>query len=1215
MRQIARCLLLLAAITLSTNVVRVSSLAAQETTSPQDPAATAPAVTAPVAASEESKPTSVSEKWDRLIYVPFKELQKVFDNQEASVVLPYAEYLDLMKRAINAIPVTTGNQDVVITSSSWNAVVEKDLARINLELKINVLKTEGWAALPVNFGAAAIGKVEPNDGTVLLKGTGQGTYELLLKGAGQKSVKLELLATVLTSPEDRSFAIQCPPTGISELVVTIPEPDQTIKIVPLQVLLPTDGLTVEGKTVAKASLGAVNQFEVHWNPRAGSKPVMDLLSSVTNETSVRIEQGLLQSRTLLNYEILRGELRDVSILVPGDARIIDVVSAAGRIRSWNAEPVGETHQLIKAELLVPATEGFQIELQTERAIEGDTLQLIGNSADGKLQGIHADAVVREAGRLIIVTDPSLTTVIKTQTGVKQIDAGGAMANGEAPSAANTWEFSGSAGVLAVQIKPVEPRLLVAHNMQYVFRDDELRLRSVLKYEVERAGVFQLSLKVPESLTIDNVSADGMSEFNVDKGRGLITLSLTQKRMGAIEVTIQAHQMFDASVDNAEMELPTIAPAGVERETGVVTVYAPEFLDVITVDEKLAGLFPSRDVAVEALPRLRHIASWNFTRRPIALFVRTSPRPAQIAASVGMTVHVEPEIVKQNSIITFDIQNAGIDTLRVAVPEAVANDVRFRMVSPGHSIQQRDKAAQPENGWITWTLVLQDEATGSVQLSVDWDVQLTQPEVASATPASAGSDDANTAAATSEQSLTVEPPRVLAPFADDQADRRRVTLTQTRGEIRLLRHESLSITAESQGETTEAIDVRELELMEQDGYLAYRYFAQPASATIRIRRHEIHEVAATVVSRIAVEVVTERQALASWRTRMRITTSERQRLRVDLPAGCDLQAPMLNDQRTTIEKATDVKADEHWEAYYVNISRDTTSDQEFLLTLQYRCPIVEEGARPYTVQSGFQGGLQKLRLPVVGENGGSTVVQQVQLAIWAPEEIVILGEPELWSQQGAVPPSIGSPLRSGSSIAAANEMHEWIDPQHVVSGDFPTQGSVAVYRAVGRQAELTVTWWSRPFLFWMISGTLVLLGLILRRTLWENRITLVLLAIFAVAMYSLTGDNSTPQYVAMAWPGILVVGGIWITGLLIGQKNGTNGTNGANEDRTSAAVEQLVTPVVPPPAPHQASPTPTQAAASTPVTSMTAEGQSLPVGTIAPAPEVRKMMDDLMRGGK
>jgi hypothetical protein len=182
MSPISRCFLLLATITLWTNVVNVCTHAAQETTAPQDP----PAATAPVATTEEPKPTSVLEKWDRLIYVPFKELQKVFDNQEASVVLPYAEYLDLMKRAINAIPVTTGNQDAVITSSQWTAVVEKDLARINVELKVNVLKTEGWATLPVNFGSAAIGKVEPTDGTVLLKGTGQGTYELLLKGAGQK---------------------------------------------------------------------------------------------------------------------------------------------------------------------------------------------------------------------------------------------------------------------------------------------------------------------------------------------------------------------------------------------------------------------------------------------------------------------------------------------------------------------------------------------------------------------------------------------------------------------------------------------------------------------------------------------------------------------------------------------------------------------------------------------------------------------------------------------------------------------------------------------------------------------------------------------------------------------------------------------------------------------------------------------------------------------
>lgn len=1150
------------------------------------------AATPAAATDSKSDPAaSLAERWDRLIYVPFRELQKVFDNQGASVVLPYAEYLDLMKRAVGVSPVQTP-QEVVLMSSSWSAAVEQDLARITVELKVNVIREQGWAGLPINFGAAAIGKVEPADGTVLLKGTGQGTYELLLKGAGQKTVTLELLATVLTSPEDRSFAVQCPPAGIAELTVTIPEADQTVRITPIQVLLPPGDVPAEGRTVVKASLGATDRFEVHWNPRVSAKPVMDLLASVTNDSSVRIEQGLIQSKTVLSYEVLRGELREVTVLVPKDARIIDVVSASGRIRSWRAEAVGETHQLLKAELLTPATDRFQLEIQTERPIEGTTLQLIGRSDDGKVQGVHADAVVREAGRLSVATDPSLTTVIKTQTGVKQIETGSA-AKGEQATITNTWEFSGSAGVLVVELRPVEPRLLVNHRMQYVFRDDELRLRSVLKYDVERAGVFQLTLKVPESLTIDSVSADGMSEFQVDKGTGRITLSLTQKRLGAIEVTVQAHQSFDSSAENSELQLPTLIPEGVERETGTVTVYAPEFLDVITVDEKLVGLFPARDAAVDALPRLRHIASWSFTRQPITLFVRTTPRPAQISASVGTTVNVEPEIVKQSAVITFDIQNAGIDTLRIAVPEAVATDVRFRTISPGHTIQQRDRAAQAEDGWVTWTLVLQDETTGTVQVGVDWDVRMNKDAAsaapAPATPAAAAGTLPRQADTPAEQSLVIEPPRVLPPFTDDQASRRRVALTQVRGEIRLLRHESLSLTAASQGETTEPVDVRELELMEQEGYLAYRYFAQPASATIGIRRHEIHEVASTVVSRCAIDVMTERQMLASWRARFRITTSERQRLRIDLPIGCDLQAPMLNDGRTTIEKATDVQAADQWEAYYVNISREATSDQEFLLSLQYRCPIVEEGTRPYT----GRGGLQLLRLPVIGESGGSTVVQQIRIAVWAPEEISFLGDPPLWTLDGATMPTPWNPLRTGSAVSAARDMNEWIDPSGLATGDFATQGSVTVYRAVGAQSEITLTWWSRPFLVGMISGSLLLIGLILRRTSWENRINLVLLAILVAALFSLRGDHATSQYLAMAWPGLLVVGGIWLTGLLIGQKPENRSGNGMTSGSSSS------------PAAMQK--------ASAPSTPMTAGHDSLPAGTVTPAPEVKDMMDDLMGG--
>ena len=207
----------------------------------------------------------------------------------------------------------------------------------------------------------------------------------------------------------------------------------------------------------------------------------------------------------------------------------------------------------------------------------------------------------------------------------------------------------------------------------------------------------------------------------------------------------------------------------------------------------------------------------------------------------------------------------------------------------------------------------------------------------------------------------------------------------------------------------------------------------------------------------------------------------------------------------------------------------------------------------------------------------------------------------------MPPSVSNPLKSPSAAVAASAVNDWIDPQQAASGDFPTQGSASVYRAVGRQQEVIVTWWSRAFLFWMISGTLVLIGLILRRTSWENRITLVLLAMFAVAMFSLSGDNSTAQYVAMAWPGILVVGGIWLTGLLIGQRNGT-GNNEVPPPQTTQP------PKSPPPAAPAASQT-SAAPAGSPTAPMKGGGIALPPGTVAPAPEVTKIMNDLMGGAK
>ncbi len=1141
-----------------------TSAIAQENTPDQDLSA----ANAVAESAEATHDSLRAETWNRLIYVPFRELNKVFNNDAATAVVSYAEYMELLRHYWKK-HVPSQSPDAVITKAVYTAGVEEEVARVSMELSITVLKQSGWARLPLSLGKSAVGQVSSDDDdNTILKGADEGNYELLLQGVGTRTVTLELLTSVTTSPEARFFELNCPGVGINELQVTIPEADQTVRITPVEVLLSTDGSN-ESQTVVKAALGATHHFAVRWFPNAGSRPQMDFLSSVTNATTVRIEPRLIQTTSRFDWEILRGEMREATVLVPADARIIDVVSQTGRIQTWEATET-EGHQKIRIELLKPVNNKLQIEVQTERVPEGDTVQLLGRDDNEMLHGVHADGVVRESGRLRVTTDSSLNLVTQQQSGVKRISSSKPSGPGQL-----MWEFTGNRSSLTVQLKPVEPRLTAQQVSRLIFSDDELQLLTHVDFMVERAGVFELQLKYPKSLTIDSVRADGTSEFNVDKIGGIITLVLTNRRKGSIGVDVQGHQGFDAGATSTETVLPAIEPLQVERSTGRVIVLAPQFLDVVTMEQQRTGLTPVNSGASTRVGRVHPVSAWNFTQQPWMLVVRTSPRSAQIDANIATTAQIDPEVVRFNSEVRFNVRNAGIDTFRIAVPEVIADDIRFRSVNSQHVIQQRDKAAA-EDGWVTWKLVLQNEVTGTVQIAADWELTL------------ADADQRQT------RSFVAEPIRVLTPFPEGTKQKRQVTLTQARGELRLLHHESLSITAAAGSDTMEAIDVRELEHLPQDGYLAFRYFAQPASATVTIREHEIHQVVATVVSKAAIEIVTEKQPLASYRCRYRITTSERQRLRVDVPTDSELQAPSLNNRRTTFEVAEDVQVPEGWDAYYINIARNENSDDSFLLSFQLRCRIVEADRFPYDGQKGTQ----LLYTPSVGDSSGNTVVQETRVGIWTPKDVDVFCETDNWTVLGSQSWSILRPMESSNNRNAVSLLGSWINDDSS-SSEFAHQGNVTVYRALGREMVLQASWRKRPFMVALVSGALVLIGLVLRKTSWENRITLTLVTLVVAAVWRLFDASEAAQVVNAGLIGLLAVAGIWTTGLLIGRapKEYSGSLRGSDPGQGTDGGDKFP---------------PDRSPASTKDSEATRSEQ--PSGTVTPAPGVTEMMDELM-GGK
>src|SRR4051812_38977014 len=93
---------------------------------------------------------------ERLIYMPFKNLKAVFEEPDGSVFVPYADYIKLWEKAFGdgmrkpEQPPING----VISSATYSAKVEKDVAQISASFVVQVLG-KGWAEIPVKFGDAA----------------------------------------------------------------------------------------------------------------------------------------------------------------------------------------------------------------------------------------------------------------------------------------------------------------------------------------------------------------------------------------------------------------------------------------------------------------------------------------------------------------------------------------------------------------------------------------------------------------------------------------------------------------------------------------------------------------------------------------------------------------------------------------------------------------------------------------------------------------------------------------------------------------------------------------------------------------------------------------------------------------------------------------------------------------------------------------------------
>jgi hypothetical protein len=1115
--------------------------------------------------------------WDRLIYLPYRNLRDAFDRHGSTVFLPYSEYL---KRWRDTEP-EAATIDGVITQSHYRGRVDQSLLRIDAELTVQVLG-EPWVEIPVQFGAAAVGKLTAGEGQqVLLRGTGNGTYALLFGQAGMHVINLELAVPISTSPDGRSASFSVPPVGITTFELAIPEPDQTVELTPRLVSLPVEAAT--GETRIKATLGSTTSISANWHARTGLKPDMDLLAAVTNLQQVTLRDGLAHTDAWLDYDILRGEMSSVAIAVPASHRILGVSSGNAKIRGWKAEP-GDNAQTLTIDFLNPARNDITIEIHSEREFGSEPLPLAGRDDDGKFHGIHAIDAVRESGQISIAAASDLSLQFEKLTGLARIETS-EVAQRLRRDGTPAFKFYSSNIELIVTAKPVEPRLLTDSDYRFELTDDELKLNAALNYTVERAGVFELRLAIPEGMVIDGVSDNvGLyREHHLENGdQHVLRVVFGQKSASSQRFTLQVrgHVVIEDRTDQLELTLPIPEPLDIEREVARVSVVASQGIDIITVEDNVIaaqpapidGIVPSRQLAAQ-----QSIVAWTFNRRPVEIPIRTERRPTRLTARVGSTVNVKEELVEVKTLLTYDVQFAGLDTFRFAVPEAVSEKVQVVSLEGGSAppIKQSVPADEAIDGWIIWTVTMQRPVTGSHRFQVSWDQppETTAEGIAesavdddapandnAATAANTPAVDSNGATDSKAISLVFQTLRVLG--LDGEGNQPEVALLDVSGEVVVQKGRSLAVETKPLDEWLEAIDIRELQLLPHNGAIAYRYFRQPVGLKIDATKHEIQKVVETVVSRGLVEVVTRRDTKANYRCRYRIRSSERQRLRVDVPVGSELLGVFVDGQPVNPERNNQPLEVPDWDSYFVSVARPAASDEPFSLTLQMMTPIAE--ATPFVET---WGGRLLLRLPQIGGYDNTAVaLQQLNTVIWVPDEFRLAGDADGFTNESqmrldrAFAPSQSRPQRYDPL-----NPDDWIGVPRAGFIDFPTEGNRYRYSSLGGSPSITVSFINHHNYTWLCSGALLVIAILLRGLSWDTKLLLALVASFAVALCGLTALGWTAEIVATARFGVFALLGIWVLHLLFNWREHSD--SAAAPPPISAAspgFEPGIAAVIPPP---------------------------------------------------
>ncbi|MBI5722923.1 MAG: hypothetical protein HZA50_03115 [Planctomycetes bacterium] len=678
------------------------------------------------------------------IYVPYDNLKDVFNTERAGVFLPQDEFRRLWAAAQGS-PASVSGEPIpyLISTARFAGKTGAEVAVMNMELTVDVL-TDEWVSVPIGLGEVGVSRADfaaradAKDPEPMLR-VENGRYVLLTKGKGRKVLKIEFVRQLVSQPGLNLLNFRLPSAAITTLELVIPEENMKVDVKPMLAATTTQ-TTADGKpaTLLQAFLGAAEAVQLSWKPKTQAAEELEPVIVADQIQHVHVAEAIITHTIRLNYEIRRRGVDDFTVQLPGDFRVAAVDGA--NISKWDIQSQEKGKpQILKVKLFAPAKDSYSLDIRMERFLSESDAQI-------DLSPVAAREAVRQTGLLAISHSPRRGVEVRNPTNLARVDVGRLPDSLKSQPDVTAYRFLGKDYGATLGITVVSPRINLNQLLAIGVQPDRMELKGILQYQIDKAGVFELKMNLPEPWELLSVGPKEIVDEHRLTGKGadrVVNILLKREMAGPLVLDFSARVPRTGVESPVNFALPLADATNMNLYSGQLVLYAAEQLKADVGELQQFQAIPMNQASgVGAIPGLPALMAFEFRAldraKPAGANFKISLKPAQVSATVQQLVNIQTGSVEQEAVLQYRILYAPTDTFYVKMPVRLADagvqilgpnikekprikelPADVAATQPGQTQTTRPATAPADAGvqWAYYKVVLQSPVIGNYDLTI------------------------------------------------------------------------------------------------------------------------------------------------------------------------------------------------------------------------------------------------------------------------------------------------------------------------------------------------------------------------------------------------------------------------------------------------------------------------------------------------------------------